>query len=91
MQFLVYGAWYTFLWHEKKDLVQLHHPVFFHKDYTDSICDTWTFYNHTMKSWTKKITTLMTYVNHCSSDADYDQFERRFSLVFKDKTLTVLI
>ena len=86
-QFLVYGTSHTFLWHEKKDLVQLHHPVFFHKDYLDSICDTWTFYNHTIKSLTKKITTLMTYANNFSLDADNNQFERYFSLIFKGKTL----
>ena len=73
---------------KKPGLVQLHHPVFFHKDYSDSICDTWTFYNYTMKNLTKK-NTLMTYANNCSLNPDNGYFERRFSLIFKDKTFTI--
>ena len=71
-------------------LVQLHHPVFFHKDYSDSICDTWTFYNYTNEEFDqKKNNTLMTYANNCSLDPDNDYFERRFSLIFKGKTLAI--
>ena len=38
---------------------------------------------------TKKNNTLMTYANNCSLDLANDYFERRFSLIFKDKTLTI--
>ena len=31
----------------------------------------------------------MTYANNCSLDPDNDYFERRFSLIFKGKTLTI--
>ena len=31
----------------------------------------------------------MTYANNCSLDLANDYFERRFPLIFKDKTLTI--